>query len=920
MKIKELEETVMKVNRENNEKKKDLKIVSEMRSYLQRRVNYLEEENRRFQNKNINKEEIKDLKILGTEMMEAFQSPIRQKNEHLGLEMISIGQYNPNNNSIVNSFEKNQSTNQQGKTSTLYSESNNSSQHTLDPPKINDRVRKKKEGFRLKGLQIAIPEEGEEETNDLPQISHLKEKGSTSKRKIRVQIKPKSFVLEEEADKMVKGWRGKRGINIIIPDEEPVFKVKSTKVNKKIYFDNENVLSFSKKTEDHRESHNIHKAEPKDTLFEKKKTAQTHVFIEGNERGQQQFAKRSNKDIRNRRKKTKLKGKAKGKSYRNQKMFSTSNLGGNISEVPKIFTSHKRLKEMKMARNFVGSMKREDRILMFNKRDKLPNFSNKKPDKGSVLHRLKSKTKNKLHRQNIAKELKEPLRKAQILSNKRNQRRSNNVRGGYALNIQSSHNVERHERNYARNYQKMVSIEGQLDSPRMEMMPNEISSRESEQNEYYTGSTRKGKHVERVKTDPVFHIADEEYFHSKQSPSESFKDSDELKNACSISVSGIRSEKKANLKNKNSESASVIQMKEFEKVFVIPQPVRKRGNDSRTGYKISKQMSRKLNNQEPEVYFTKDGFSDRPCKSPTKKIDWRDRLLRHDPYIVKKNNLHRQNRTSQILPTSNHFPVKKYSENRFGEKRDYMKGPKLESERYFRGVKDSRNSKLNKTGYSNRAQGKIVSLRHSVKSGNKNYQKTGAYAINGMTGIKLVGQKNHFMLKKGCKYNEEPVIGVKNKYVARSKYTGVLTKSGKKLQLKFSEKELKRKKGSLYLNNESKAKGIQRKIFKKNRKRNTNHETQIINIVNNITMDPIIRKPGRSKIESHDLRLNCEQPHMMKKRDLEMQWEGPMNNTFEGKPEGMNVQENHYYSCKSINKEGESKITNNPNREIVMMK
>ena len=105
-----MEETVTRVNRENIEMKKDLKIVSEMRKFLQRRVNFLEEENRKLQTKGREKTEegIKDLKIWGTEMMEMFQSPTRIMDEDTG-EFLTIKHYNSNKNSILNSFDKNNS-------------------------------------------------------------------------------------------------------------------------------------------------------------------------------------------------------------------------------------------------------------------------------------------------------------------------------------------------------------------------------------------------------------------------------------------------------------------------------------------------------------------------------------------------------------------------------------------------------------------------------------------------------------------------------------------------------------------------------------------------------------------------------------------------------------------------------------------
>ena len=298
-KIKHLEHTVKKVNRENNEIKKDLKIVVEMRKFLQRRVNFLEDQNRKLMNKgNTQHEKVTDFKILGTEMMEVFHSPSREMDG----DDLTIKHYNSNKNSILNSFDKNKSRN-------------------LDVPGSDPKPRKP--SSQIRNLQISIPEQDAQD--------------STFKRKMRFQIRPKSIIGKGDIQ------RKKKPMSIIIPEEDSELQVKSTRLNKKFHFENEKPSGENTQEEQQ-------KAE---FLFEKKKHADKHDILANQLTGK--FGK--HQPVKTKAKRPKRKTKKFQKS--NSKVYSSSNLEKSESASQKIYTSHKRLHKKNMANGFLDSMKRE---------------------------------------------------------------------------------------------------------------------------------------------------------------------------------------------------------------------------------------------------------------------------------------------------------------------------------------------------------------------------------------------------------------------------------------------------------------------------------------------------------------------------------------------------------------------------------
>lgn len=188
-----------RVNLENLEMKRDLTIVTEMRKFLQRRVNFLEEENAKLRASEPRPgEPFKDLRILGTEMMGAFQSPSRTLDGEG--DFLQIRHYNSNKASLLNSFEK------------MAPVEEEPSACAPPPPKRRG----------AKQLQISIPEPDSrgEEPRRRPK------KDARHKRKLRVQIREK----------------GRRPAEIVIPEERPSqgkVKVKSTRLVKKFHFDQE---------------------------------------------------------------------------------------------------------------------------------------------------------------------------------------------------------------------------------------------------------------------------------------------------------------------------------------------------------------------------------------------------------------------------------------------------------------------------------------------------------------------------------------------------------------------------------------------------------------------------------------------------------------------------------------------------------
>lgn len=512
-KIKDLEDTVQRVNSESNEMKKDMKIMVELRNYLQKKVTFLEEENRRFRERNSNPNNktvtnghtninqrgwdehdthsrTKNLHIVESEMIDILHSPIRG-----AFDRGDMKHYTSNNESAMNSIDHKHGSPEKG---TLVLDPQilcGVDQLELQPERKPigefragphntlvensfESVRRAREKVRLNALEIVIPEENEDgygssrELN-LSEGSNGKRTVQGSKRKLRVQIKPKTFVIDggesgwypnsppsnhhfgkrapelshhqneytgqQQAELEDRNWpvvdyddgkemeagvevnngfkrkirslqsfkiegsrkknlkkipsrnlrqkgmfkksiqdntQKRNNIGIMIPEtnEEPMFKVQSTRINKKIYFDHENGgLSFCKKSPGdlgggmnvHRTRVKCHKAgqhsqsqfkKMKDMIFEKKRVPN----------------KRSAKEQLSRAEPLKRTNVPHKISWRNLKINSQTHLAGDgRRRKPQVaFTSHKRIMQQNLIRGHRDSAQRLGKT----------NFSNRRGD------------------------------------------------------------------------------------------------------------------------------------------------------------------------------------------------------------------------------------------------------------------------------------------------------------------------------------------------------------------------------------------------------------------------------------------------------------------------------------------------------------------------------------------------------------
>lgn len=651
MKIKELEETVKRVNRENLEMKKDLTIVTEMRKFLQRRVNFLEEENRRLRQGNSNnQEQITDLQILGTEMMEAFQSPTRTM-EDVG-EMLEMKHYNSNKDSVLNSFEKTQS----GEREAAEKRARESQR----------RIRK-----RARKLQISIPESEEKvetgrETERNRKSGSRRKQKDRNKRKMRVHIKKKV----------------KKVMNIMIPDEEPQqVKVRSTRVKKKLYFDQE--MTFQGNPEEKRlaETHEQRKAG-----FEKKN------YVDEFPRKQPAKAVVVKKACKKRKRR-----KAKNFNQSNLKMMSSSNLDKHEKAKKKIYTSHKRFHKKNLAHGFLDSMKRGHKRKIRRGTEGTP-FTSKQPSETGV-HMPKSRG---------------PLARAQMSGLK--EAFWVNQHSGQAM-IKSVNNLDMNSQKYIRRYIKKISIDPQHKKKRGEWGSHESSEKNlrAEHSPKLSFSNR-NLVVERIKTEPVCKAPDN-FDCPKYVPNTSFQVNEEYRNNCSISVNDIRSDQKLTLSKKKSEILPRRKLKDFE-IFSMTKPPL---NKPKKAFKMAHLL---------------------PADHPYKNLEMARSQRQSEMMVARRidelEGLGMAKPVKAHRASENVFSHKKGRSNKFSK--EFLN---LDQERHERKLPetkgDLRNNPLNLTGYIKKRGGVKKRDRLSVKSGMANVFKVPNYTQN--TALRVIGEK-----------------------------------------------------------------------------------------------------------------------------------------------------------------------------------
>lgn len=651
MKIKDLEETVKRVNRENLEMKKDLKIVTEMRKFLQRRVNFLEEENRKLRRGGAERQEhITDLKILGTEMMEAFQSPSRTM-EDVG-DLLQIKHYNSNKESVLHSFEKTRS-------------------GERDEPEKRARESQRRIRKRARKLQISIPEteevaEMEQDTGRNREADSRRGKRERNKRKMRVQIKKKP----------------KKAINIMIPEDEPKkVKVRSTRVNKKFYFENEVPFQQSPMRRD--------VAEQSQARFEKKSYA--------NEFPQKEPAKGAVIGKKGGKKRKRRKPKHFNQS--NLKMPSSSNLEKHDKAKQTIYTSHKRLHKKNLAHGFLDSMKRDHKRKIRRGTEGTP-FMSKQPSEAGAY----------------APKSRVPFSRAQAYATGSKEAIWVKQPNGPAI-IKSVNNLDINSQKYIRRYIKKISIDPQHRRKQAEWGSHESSEKNSRpEHSPKLSFSNRNLVIERIKTEPISK-APGEFECPQHVPNSSFQINEEYKNSCSISVNDIRSEQKMTLSKKKSEILPRRKMKDLE-IFSMTKPPLKKPPKA---FKVSHLL--------PHEHLYKNLELARSQRQSdmmvARRIDELEGLGMGKPI--------KPHRVSE-----NVFSHKKGRSNKFSK--EFLNLEQEKIERRLPEVKtDLRANPLNLTGYIKKRSGVKKRDRLSVKSGMAGVFKVPNYTQG--TALRVIGEK-----------------------------------------------------------------------------------------------------------------------------------------------------------------------------------
>jgi hypothetical protein len=865
VKIRELEETVQRVNRENNEMKKDLKIVTEMRKFLQRRVNFLEEENRKLlqkDQKKTNKDEgIKDLKIWGTEMMEMFQSPTRVMDGETG-DYLNPKHYNSNKNSIMNSFDKN---NSQVKLENF--EKERVREITINEAEFN---KKKKKRPKMKNLEIMIPENEEKEETRENQLNDSK-----SKRKMRFQIKRKSNIIENDLILKKKKKKKKKTMNILIPEDDIKQKVKSTKMNKKIHFDNE--LNYKPSQEN---THREMISDKKELLFEKKKHVDKYQVADGVD---PVFFKNFTKSKPGKPKNSKKTKKRKNKKFQKGtlKMMSSSNLEKDHNQ--KIHTSYKRIHNKNKGIWFLDSKKREKRQGRIRRGTEGAMYSAKN---GSASLMMGMPFKNpqskltdpvfdkfpryRLSNNKVKPDMEDVLKKT-VFSKKKKY-----FNPKYGL-IQSVNEIDLHSQKNIRRYKKQISID-----PQDRIIKREWISHENSQEDSDTGESQKIIYsnrnliVDRIKTEPHCQNPTVNIEFPENLPNSSFHLNNKNKNSCSISVSDIKSEKKMTAPLQNKDKLSKQNSQNLNQIFSFPHHKKQ---DSRKDFAMTHLFLQNpgrndiYKNLNIKTLQKKDETSFKP------KRDYREKDRRK---------MITPNKQIEIIPSSKKSNKFKFSEELL--QFDQMNLPeKKSSTKYTRVNYDIRNNPLNLTGKIHLGKPVKKKERLSVKSGISKPMKVQNYTSSR---LRVVGQKY-----PGGFWYQDNIIG---KMARKSK----LTESNRKYISKERKRRVKQKKK---LNEKDFLKGSNKsKLVKKKRQNRISNNIDYSNIGSS-KGNAFTYKDSISNSESAEDKFVFDGSNKELK-SLEMQFKSPVTNTYNRKNEdALSEQRAQYHSCKSIVK-GQEKL------------
>lgn len=831
--------------------KKDLKIVSEMRKFLQRRVNFLEEENRKLQTKGREKTEegIKDLKIWGTEMMEMFQSPTRIMDEDTG-EFLTIKHYNSNKNSILNSFDKNNSR--------LQLDDVHESPMELQLPKKESKVViKKKKKLKMKNLEICIPE------NEKDPESSAREKIISevpSKRKMRFQIKRKSVLNESELVPVKK--KKKKKMNILIPDEDIKQKVRSTRMNKKIHFENESVYKPSQEN-----TYREVILEKKDLLFEKKKHIDTHHVSQGLDPS---FIKNFTNGKANKTRPAKKTKRRKTKKIHKGtlKMLSSSNLDKHSN--PKVHTSYKRIQNKSKGIWFYDSKKRERKQGRIRRGTEGAMYSTKN---GSLMTGLSpmppSREGAKIPPGRLRLSNKGTSDFEDIFKNT-NFVKKKGAKPRYGL-IQSVNEIELHSQKNIRGYKKQISID-----PQDKLVRKDWVSRDNSEENLGTGDSQKIIYsnrnliVDRIKTEPPCKVPIEHLDFNDKFQNSSFQMNQQNKNSCSISVSDIKSEKKRTAPLKKTDHLLKSNLDDFNQIFQYPH--RQKG-DSRSEFAMTH-----LFIQNPG---RKDIYKNLNLKSVKMQGERRNELKEGSS----KTGLLSSQKSDLGLPS------KKSKQFKFSE--DFItlnRQAPVEGKRSKKqvGLKyDFKNNPLNLTGKIHTKNPAKKKDRLSVKSGVPKQMKIQNYTSSKLG---IIGQKY-----AGGMWYQENIIG---KMTRKGKFTD----SNKKYMSKERKKKNRQKKRPN--DKEFSRNLVKAKSGRSKRQQRISNQIYYPNVESNKSND-FAYKDSVSNSESNEGKYLFDL-HSQELHSLELKRKKPITNTFERKNEDiLSDQMAQYHSCKSITKGNE---------------